>query len=300
MKNLRRLVFALLALTLFAAACGDDGGDSASHTLTIGAIPDQDPDLLARNYDLLTDFLSDRLGVSVEYSPVAEYDSAVTQFKTGDLDLVWFGGLTGVQARLQVPGAEAVAQRDIDAKFHSVFIARVDSGIEPFSSVDGLTSLADHSFTFGSESSTSGRLMPQSFMDQSGLSLDELSGDPGFSGSHDKTIQLVVAGTYDAGALNEQVWDTRLAAGEVDLTQVREVFRTPPYFDYHWVAQPALDARFGDGFQARLIAAFESLDSSDPDQATILEFFSAGAFIGTDNSNYDQIESVARDSGLIG
>lgn len=294
-----RLAFALFALVLLAAACGESRSGS-SGSLTIGAIPDQDPDLLARNYDLLTDYLSEQLGIDVEYSPVAGYDSAVTQFKTGDLDLVWFGGLTGVQARLQVPGAEAVAQRDIDSQFHSVFIARIDTGINPFTGVAGLVALSGHSFTFGSESSTSGRLMPQSFMSDSGLALSDLSGAPGFSGSHDRTIQLVVAGTYETGALNEQVWDSRVAAGEVDLSQVQEIFRTPPYFDYHWVAQPALDERFGNGFQERLIKAFQSLDPAIPEHATILEFFSAGSFIGTDNANYDQIERVARESGMIG
>ncbi len=60
--------------------------------------------------------------------PVTDYTAAVSAFRTGDLDLVWFGGLTGVQARLQKPGARVLAQRDIDASFHSVFIANTISG----------------------------------------------------------------------------------------------------------------------------------------------------------------------------
>ncbi|MEZ5166835.1 MAG: PhnD/SsuA/transferrin family substrate-binding protein [Acidimicrobiales bacterium] len=71
----------------------------------IGAIPDQDPEQLLRTYNLLTDYLGPALGVTVEYVPVTDYESAVTGFRTGDLDLVWFGGLTGVQARLEVDGA---------------------------------------------------------------------------------------------------------------------------------------------------------------------------------------------------
>ena len=38
------------------------------------------------------------------------------------MDLVWFGGLSGVQARLQTPNAIVIAQRDIDKEFKSVFI----------------------------------------------------------------------------------------------------------------------------------------------------------------------------------
>ncbi|MEZ5412181.1 MAG: PhnD/SsuA/transferrin family substrate-binding protein [Acidimicrobiales bacterium] len=144
----------------------DDSAEAAtfSGTLRIGAIPDQDPDVLQRQFGLVSDHLADQLGVDVEYVPVTDYQGAVSGFAVGDLDLVWFGGLTGVQARLEVDGARAIVQRDIDAEFTSVFITGADTGIEPISDLAGLSAVAGHSFTFGSESSTSGRLMPQYFL----------------------------------------------------------------------------------------------------------------------------------------
>ncbi|MEM8591851.1 MAG: phosphate/phosphite/phosphonate ABC transporter substrate-binding protein, partial [Pseudomonadota bacterium] len=176
--------------------------------------------------------------VDVEYVPVTEYSAAVTGFAVGDLDLAWFGALTGVQARLEVDGAEALAQRDIDETFTSVFIARADTGIEPFDTVAGLAALDGRSFTFGSESSTSGRLMPQSFLAEAGLDPEEdFTGAPGFSGSHDATLELVSAGTFEAGAVSSEVWDARVAEGVVDTNEVVEIFRTPPYFNYHWVGR---------------------------------------------------------------
>ena len=77
------------------------------------------------------------------------------------------------------------------------------------------------------------------------------------------------------------------------------MFRTPTYYDYHWVAQPDLDARFGDGFTERFVAALTSLDPADAEQAEILELFGAGGFIETNNTNYDAIERVGREAGLI-
>lgn len=289
---------------LFAAACGsDDADDAGSATdtaefdgpLVIGAIPDQDPELLARNYELVANYLAEEVGVEVEFKPVTEYDAAVTAFRVGDLDLVWFGGLTGVQARLQVDGAEAIAQRDIDEAFTSVFIASVDSGIEPISDVSGLSVVAGRTLTFGSDSSTSGRLMPQSFLSEAGVSLDDLDGEPGFSGSHDATIELVEAGTFEVGALNSQVWAARVDAGDVDLDKVQLIFETPTYFDYHWVARPEL----GADLQARIVDALKQLDSNDPDEAAILEFFGAGSFIDTISDNYADIEAVGREIGKI-
>lgn len=292
-------VLAVLLLPLGLAACGGGEAAGADEPFVVSAIPDQDPELLQRTYGLLTDYLEEELGVPVEYMPVTDYAAAVTAFRVGDADMVWFGGLTGTQARLQVEGAQAIAQRDIDAEFHSVFIANAASGLAPFDTVSGLTSLAGHTFTFGSESSTSGRLMPQYFLNEAGVSLDAFEGEAGFSGSHDTTIQLVEAGTYEAGALNEQVWDSRVEAGEVDLDRVTVLWRTPPYYDYHWIIRPDVEERYGDDFIERVQNALYMLDPENPEHAEILELFGADGFIPTMNANYDQIEAVAREIGMI-
>jgi phosphonate transport system substrate-binding protein len=294
------------SLVTVLAGCGTSPGDpgvsaaeGGGQVLTISAIPDQDPDKLQRLYATVSDYLSDELGVEVRYVPVTDYAASVTAFRRGDLQMVFFGGLTGVQARVQVPDAIPIAQRDIDAEFRSVFVARTDSDLEPVQDVAGLRSLAGHSFTFGSESSTSGRLMPQYFMSEAGVALDDLTGQAGFSGSHDGTAKLVEAGTYDAGALNAAVWDDRVRDGTVNTTKVREIFRTPAYHDYHWVVRPDVDQRFGPGFTERLRDVLLAIDASDEQQRQILELFQAERFISTEAANYERIETVARSVGLL-
>jgi len=296
----------LTMLSLLAAACGSEATTASAsdgesiQVLRIGAIPDQEPERLQRTYGLLADYLGEELDVDVEYVPVTEYQGAVTAFEIGDLDAVWFGGLTGVQARLEVDGANAIVQRDIDEQFTSVFVANVEAGLGTLNSVADLSQIQGRSFTFGSESSTSGRLMPQSFLTTAGLDIEsDFAGTPGFSGSHDATIEVVAAGSFEVGALNSQVWDARVAEGTVDQSKVVEIFRTPAYYDYHWVAQPSLDDRFGDGFAAALTDALTQLDPANDDHQAILELFGAGSFIVTDNANYEAIEAVGRDVGLI-
>lgn len=274
--------------------------DADTEPLAVGAIPDQDPEKLQRLYSKLTNYLSVELGVPVVYQPVTDYAAAVTAFKLGDLDLVWFGGLTGVQARLQVPAAEAIAQRDIDENFHSIFIANANSGLTKVEQPSDLAELKGKTFTFGSETSTSGRLMPQYFLEQAGVSIADFNGEPGFSASHDATLKLVEAGTYQAGALNEQVWLDRLEAGDVDQSKVSAIWQTPAYYDYHWVANSdKLDKAYGEGFTKEIQAALLKLDKSDPEQAEILELFGAEKFIETSNENYAQIEEVGREIGKI-
>ncbi len=305
-----RVPLRLIALTaigmLLLAACGQSPGDprassgsNGEQVLTVGAIPDQDPQELQRRFGALSDYLKEKVGVEVKYVPVTDYTASVTAFRRGDLQLVFFGGLTGVQARTQVPGAIPLAQRDIDADFRSVFIANTKTGIEPFDDLDGLKKLAGNSFTFGSDTSTSGRLMPQHFLSEAGMSVDDFSGNPGYSGSHDKTAKLVEAGTYQVGALNSSVWDELVKTDKVDTSKVREVFRTPPYHDYHWVARPDIDEQLGEGTTDKIKEALLALDGSDATEKKILDMFQAGSFVDTAPGNYAQIEQVAQRLGLL-
>jgi len=299
------LLSGLLLLLLPLSACSPSTSrtsttsDGKVKPLVTGAIPDQDPEKLQRQYNKLAAYLEKELGVPVEYKAVTDYTAAVTAFKVGDLDLVWFGGLTGVQARLQVPGADAIAQRDVDEQFHSVFITNKNSGLTPFKNTADLQQLKGHTFTFGSESSTSGRLMPQYFLQQAGFNVNDFKGEVGFSGDHDKTIKLVEAGSYDAGAVNEKVWQQRVESKEVDLNKVQVIWRTPAYYDYHWVVHPQVRQRYGEDFVKRVQNAFLKLDPSVPEQKEILDLLQANKFIATKNSNYAQIEAVGREIGKI-
>lgn len=305
----RSLILGSGSLLLLAACSSESPGAASSTTagsgaggggpLVISAIPDQDPAKLNRLYPLLATRLSSVTGLQVKYQPITDYAAVVRAFEIGDIGMSWMGGLTGVQARARVSGATAIAQRDIDAAFHSLFIANSSSGLQAFTEVSGLKALEGHSLTFGSETSTSGRLMPQYFMQQGGVDLARLKGKPGFSGSHDATIEAVASGSFETGAVNEQVWTSTQRAGKVDISKVVVLWRTPGFADYHWLARPDLDQNYGAGTTAKITDALLGLKASVPDDKAILDLFGAMSFIPTKNSNYDQIESVAKALGLL-
>lgn len=292
-------------------ACGEGSPSSTPSTsassrasaskgpLAISAIPDQDPEALGRLYPPVAKLLSDATGLEVVYQPVTDYPAVVRAFEIGDVSLCWMGGLTSVQARAREPKARSILQRDIDADFHSLFIATTASGLAPLTDVKGLRELAGHSLTFGSETSTSGRLMPEYFIEQSGLKISQLKGSPGFSGSHDATIEAVRSGAFDVGAVNEQVWETTKTKGEVDLSGVQVLLRTPGYQDYNWLVRPDVDQKYGAGTTKKITGALEGLDASDPADAKILDLFGAKKFIATKNSNYDRITKVAKSLDLL-
>jgi phosphonate transport system substrate-binding protein len=295
----RRAFLAGSAGVLAVAACGTPNSDTRASVLNISAIPDQDQEKLNRLYGAVADRLASATGLEVRYRKVTDYTAVVRAFEVGDVQVAWMGGLTGVQARNRVAGATAIAQRDIDADFHSLFIATRSSGLTPFDDISGVRQLAGHTFTFGSETSTSGRLMPQYFMGKGGLAVSELRGKPGFSGSHDATIEAVASGSFEAGVVNEQVWQAAVAAGKVNLGDVIVLWRTPGYADYHWLARPDLDSVAGAGTTQRITDFLLGLNSANPQDAEVLKLFGATRFIATKNSNYDQIEAVAREQGLL-
>jgi phosphonate transport system substrate-binding protein len=289
------LLLVSLALLVLSAA----GGCAGSHqqpVLKVGGIPDQDASRLARRYQSFADYLSKELGVPVQYVPSVDYAAVVTAFTQGGLHLAFFGGLTGVQARLQNPGARAIAQRDIDARFHSKFIVRA---VLPINSLEDVKARArELTFTFGSESSTSGHLMPRHFLRQAGINPDTgFKTLPNFSGSHDLTWKLVESGSFDVGALNEDVWDRAVREGKVDASKVRVFYITPEYFDYHWTVRGDLDRVYGAGFIEKLQKALLALNTEKYPE--IMELFTANRFIATINDNYKALEDVARGLGMV-
>jgi len=263
--------------------------------LRIGAIPDQNQEMLDRRFNLLSKELSRQLNLDVKYVPVVNYLGAVTGFRTKNLDLVWFGGLTGVQARLQTPNSIIIAQRNIDKEFKSVFIVNKKINLTPTEELSNLKNLRNLRFTFGSENSTSGRLMPEYFLNIAGIKTSEFKGKkPGFSGSHDATLALVNSGAYEAGALNKQVWENNLKNNPKRTQNVYVFLVTPSYVDYHWLSQGDLDKKFYKGFTAKMKKAILNLNENNPNHKKILEMFNAKKFINSDAKQYKNIEEIAR------
>ena len=280
-------------LAIVAAGCGQAASDGPP-PLRFSAIPDQNSTELQEKFQPLASHLTTALGVVVEYVPARDYQAAVEMFKNGDAPLAWLGGLTGVQARAAVTGARAIAQGQTDPRFYSYFIAHRDTGLPRAS--DFPFGIEGRRFTFGSRSSTSGRLMPEFFIrERTGRSAEELfDGLVGFSGSHDRTIELVASGQYDVGVVNYQVFDQRVAEGTVDPEVVRIIWQTPIYPDYNWTAHPILDELFGEGFIDRLQQVLVAID--DP---TLLSALPRRRLVAASNEEFESIRLVAETLDML-
>ena len=275
----------LLSLALAAAAVGAQ----AQQVFRITAIPDESPTELARKAAPLAKYLEGKLGTKVEFTPVTDYAAAVEALVNKQVDLAWFGGFTFVQAH-QRSGGKVVplVQRDEDQKFRSVFITTHPD-------IRGLADLKGRNLSFGSQSSTSGHLMPRSFLLAAGVDPDKDLKRVAYSGAHDATVAAVASGKVDAGALNISVWEKLVADKKVDPAKVRVFYTTPTYFDYNWTVHADMPAAQRD----KLARAFTELDPASAEGKQVLELQRATRFVPTRVENYKGIEAAARNAGLL-
>lgn len=266
--------------------------------IRISAIPDSDAKGIEEKCKLVAERLSKELGIPVKFMPQQNYAACVTGLATDQLELVWFGGVTGVQADKQMGDkCTFVACRESDKKYKTYFIANKEAKIGPVTDLKDLAAKAEGmAFTFGSKSSTSGHVMPRSFFeDQAGEKPEDVFKSVAYSGSHDKTIRDVAEGTAQVGALNYKNWD----GAQDDLAKAKEkcelIYTTPAYVDYVWVA----NNRIGAERIKKIKDFFLALDCKKEEDNKLLGAWGAkdSKFVECDKKEWDGIRKVL-DAGI--
>jgi phosphonate transport system substrate-binding protein len=275
----------ILALALFS-------GNLAAQTikeLRVSAIPDENPQEMLRIYTPFADYLSKEVGIPVKFTPVVDYAATVEGLAANRLEMVWYGGLTSVQAAKQAKGARRIIMRKEDAEFKSHFVTRTDTGIKALPDLKGKT------FSFGSVSSTSGHLMPRYFLLKNGINPEKDFSKFSFSGAHDATVAWVESARVDAGALNFLVWDKLVETKKVDTAKVKIFWTTPAYVDYVWTVRAGVDKATVE----KITKAFLKLDYSKPEDKKLLDLHRTKGYIPAKDEQWKSIEEAAIAAGLI-
>ncbi len=282
--RIRNLVISLAifaALTLYVSRF-------AEPVLRVSVMSDESPSVLQRKLKPLTDYLEKKTGVKMEFRPMPDGDTLVGALISNKLDLVWLDGFHFVQAKTRsndqvIP----LVQRAEDEKTQSVFVTARD-GITRLEDLNGKT------FSFGSESSASGYLMPRSFLLAAHINPDADMKHM-FSGTPDATVVAVASGKADAGALNSASWERLIEQGKVFPKVVYVFYTSPGYSDYSWTVRADMDGKL----RQKLSDAFLALDKSNGQDKEILDLQRASQFIPARAENYSVIEMAARREGLL-
>jgi phosphonate transport system substrate-binding protein len=277
-----------LALMFLVALAPVDA--QAQKVFRVTTIPEEAATEQVRKFAPLVRYLERELGTKVLFTPVSDYPAAVEALVHRQVDLVWFGGFTHVQAQIRSGGRIVpIAQREEDTQFRSVFITQVDSGIRALGDLKGKT------MSFGSQSSTSGHLMPRSFLLDAGITPERDFRRIAYSGAHDATIASVVSGRVDAAALDITVWRKFIEEKRVDTSKVNVFYTTPPFYNYNW----SVHADMPVALRERVTKALLALSMDTPEGKEILTLNRATRYIPTRAENYRGLEQAGRSAGLI-
>ncbi|MGE6782740.1 phosphonate ABC transporter substrate-binding protein [Ensifer adhaerens] len=152
-----------------------------------------------RNFQCLVDKLPAAIGVEkVSLFPAADYDGVIQGLLGGTLDYAELGA--SGYAKIYLAKADAVepilttVQTDGSTGYHSIMVARKDSGITKIEDLKG------KKLGFADPDSTSGYLVPLVTLPEAiGAPVKEFFGETGFGGGHENLVLEVVKGTFDAG-----------------------------------------------------------------------------------------------------
>ncbi|WEZ82023.1 phosphonate ABC transporter substrate-binding protein [Rhizobium sp. 32-5/1] len=152
-----------------------------------------------RNYQCLGDHLKTSFGFEkVSFFPAADYDGVIQGLLGGTLDYAELGA-SGF-AKINLAKADAVepilttVQTDGSTGYHSIMVARKDSGITKLEDLKG------KKLGFADPDSTSGYLIPLVTLPEAiGGPVKEFFGSTGFGGGHENLVLEVLKGTFDAG-----------------------------------------------------------------------------------------------------
>jgi phosphonate transport system substrate-binding protein len=281
----KSVALAMLLVMVFFGSARAQG----QKELRISAIPDENPQELLRIYQPFADYLTKETGLPVKFTPVVDYPATVEGLAAGKLDMVWYGGLTSVQAARMAKGAKRIAMRKEDTEFKSQFITRKDTGIRDLKDLKGKT------FSFGNVASTSGHLMPRYYLVKAGINPEKDFSKFSFSGAHDATAAWVEAGRVDAGALNFLVWDKLVANKKVDTEKVVVFYTTPPFVDYVWMVRAGLD----NALVEKISKALLKLDFNKPEDKKLLDLHRTKGYIPAKDEQWKSVEDAAIATGLI-
>src|SRR5436305_3673915 len=173
-------------------------------------------------------------GPAIDYVLFSNYDRQVQALLARQIDVAWNTNLAWVKVHRRTGGrCRALAMRDVDARFTTVFVARADSGVR------SLADLRGKRVALGSADSAQAAILPLQFIRQAGVDpakdctlvrFDLDVGKHGDTGTSElEVLRALREDQADAGALGDTTWIRQVAEGRVDTRQVRPIWTSPGY-----------------------------------------------------------------------
>ncbi len=199
----------------------------------------------------------------------SNYERQVDALLAGHVDIAWNTNVAWVRATRRTDGeARALAMRDTDTTFQTVFVSRAGAGFGGLSDAKGRT------VVLGSKDSGQARILPLHYLSDAGLSDDDMTlrvidSDVGKHGDTGRSeldcLKALLDDEAEITAIGRPTWDGLVAGGGVDDLEV--FWTSPEYCHCNFTAMPRLEAARAEPWVQHLLA----MDWDVPEHRRILE-----------------------------
>ena len=279
MNNVSRFLRITALACLWICAVGQA---AANDKLRIGLIPSEDSQAMIESSKQVLDSLQNQLGMPVEPFVATDYNGIIEALRSGKLDVAYLGPFSYVLAT-SVADVEAfavaVTQKTGQSSYHSLILARKDSGIRELADLKG------HTFAFVDPSSASGHLFPKAGLQQEGFDPSTLFSRVVFSGSHDASILAVANKKVDAAAVADRILANAIARGLVKQDDFQVVWTSRPIPESPMVWRKNLDP----ALKLKVAAALASIKGVPWGDQGLLDGFQP-----TTDAAYDVVRDTAK------
>jgi len=265
--------------------------DKGEKPLVLAFIPQENPEKLIGDIEVITEYLQNELGIPVKGFVSQDHAAAVEALRNGEADISFMGGLPYVLAHKKI-GARVILSevyRGSPTYKGRVFVLK-DSGIEKLSDLKG------KSIAFADPISESGYIYPLETFVGAGLlkrSQDpkEYFGNVYFAGGYQQAIQAMANGLVDAASVS----------------QFAEFLLTPEQLEtVKWVSEskpiPSHLVCARKGLSEERVQAFKQamLKLNEPDHRYLLKHvYNPDGYVEASHSDYESVEVKAREYGYI-
>jgi len=227
----------------------------------------------------------------------SNYGRQVDALQAGMIDLAWNTNLAWVRTVGQTEGAcRALAMRDTDTVFQTVFVARTGSNFE------SLESLRGKRLALGSQDSAQAAILPVHFLSQAGLDADavellRINSDVGKHGDTGRSeldaLRAVLDDRADAAALGINTWEA-IGRDELMPGAFESFWESPTYSHCNFTALPSLSEDRVQPWLDQLLA----MDWENPEHRPILEMEGLKKWVAPQLDGYVSLFDAVAEQGI--
>lgn len=236
-------------------------------------------------------------GSDLDFVLFSNYGRQVDALLDGTIDIAWNTNLAWVRTVSRTDGAcRALAMRDTDTTFRTVFVAQAGSAL------DGLEKLRGKTLALGSKDSAQAAILPVHYLARAGLAdgdvdLLRINSDVGKHGDTGRSeldgLRAVLDSKADAAAIGINTWE---AVGRDELMPgAFEAFWTSPAYKHcNFTALPTLPEDRTEPWVRHLLA----MDWDNPDHRPILEMEGLRRWVRPQLDGYASLFDAVREQGI--